>query len=58
MISGAREDFDIVYQEAVASGCVTIGAEGEGIADLIISGENGILVPPDDPVRMIERCLK
>ena len=44
----------------MASGCVTIGTEGEGIAVLIISGENGFLVPPDDPdaiVQTIEWCL-
>ena len=44
----------------MACGCVTIGTEGEGIADLIVSGENGFLVPPDDPdaiARTIEWCL-
>ena len=56
-----REGFGIVYLEAMASGCVTIGTEGEGIADLIVSGENGFLVPPDDPeaiVRVVEGCLR
>lgn len=55
-----HEGFGIVYLEAMASGCITIGTEGEGIADLIISGENGFLVPPDDPdaiVRTVEWCL-
>lgn len=55
-----REGFGIVYLEAMASGCITIGTEGEGIADLIVSGENGFLVPPDDPesiVRVMEWCL-
>lgn len=55
-----REGFGIVYLEAMASGCVTIGTEGEGIADLIVSGENGFLIPPDDPeaiVQTIEWCL-
>lgn len=44
-----REGFGIVYAEAMASGCITIGTEGEGVADVIRSGENGFLVPPDDP---------
>lgn len=55
------EGFGIVYLEAMASGCVTIGTEGEGIADLIVSGENGFLVPPDDPeaiVQAVEWCLE
>ena len=53
------EGFGIVYLEAMAAGCVTIGTEGEGIADLIVSGENGFLVPADDPAaiaRVIDAC--
>lgn len=55
------EGFGIVYLEAMASGCITIGTEGEGIADLIVSGKNGFLVPPDDPdaiVCTVEWCLE
>lgn len=43
------EGFGIVYLEAMASKCLTIGTIGEGIADIIVSGENGFLLPPDDP---------
>ena len=56
-----REGFGVVYIEAMAAGCVTIGTQGEGIADLIQDGQNGFLVPPDDPdaiVAVIESCLK
>lgn len=55
------EGFGVVYLEAMASGCVTIGTEGEGIADLIVHGQNGFLVPPDDTeaiVSVIEQCLQ
>lgn len=61
VLPSVREGFGIVYLEAMASGCVTIGTEGEGIADLIVSGENGFLVPPDDPdaiVQVVEWCLE
>lgn len=61
VLPSVREGFGIVYLEAMVSGCVTIGTEGEGIADLIVSGENGFLVPPDDPdaiVQVIEWCLE
>ena len=44
-----HEGFGIVYLEAMAAGCVVIGTEGEGIADIISHGENGFLVPADDP---------
>lgn len=55
-----REGFGIVYLEAMASGCITIGTEGEGIADLIKHGRNGFLVPAEDPAaiaKIIEWCL-
>ena len=47
--------------EAIASGCITIGTEGEGVADLIENGKNGVLVPPEDPkasVRAISWCIE
>ena len=61
VMPSVNEGFGIVYLEAMASGCVTIGTEGEGIADLIASGKNGFLVPPDSPeaiVSTIEWCLE
>lgn len=61
VMASVNEGFGLVYAEAMASGCVTIGTEGEGIADLIVSGENGFLVPPDDPeaiVNVISWCVE
>lgn len=60
VMPSVREGFGIVYLEAMASGCVTIGTQGEGIADLIENGHNGFLVPAEDPdaiVKVIESCL-
>lgn len=60
ILPSVREGFGIVYLEAMSCGCVTIGTEGEGIADLIVSGKNGFLTPPDNPeaiVRTVEWCL-
>ena len=54
------EGFGIVYLEAMANGCITIGTEGEGIADLIVHGKNGFLVPPDNTeaiVSVIDWCI-
>lgn len=42
------EGFGIVYIEAMAAGCVTIGSIDEGIADTIRDGENGFLVQAGD----------
>ena len=61
VMPSVNEGFGIVYLEAMASGCITIGTDGEGIADVIVSGKNGFLVPSDDPdaiVQIIEWCLK
>ena len=55
------EGFGIVYLEAMAAGCVTIGTEGEGIADLIRNGENGYLLPADNPQAIVQtvcRCME
>ena len=42
------EGYGIVYIEAMAAGCIAVGAENEGIADTITDGENGFLVPAAD----------
>ncbi len=39
------EGYGIVYIEAMAAGCIAVGAKDEGIADTITDGENGFLVP-------------
>lgn len=64
VMPSVREGFGIVYLEAMASGCITIGTQGEGIADLIESGKNGFLVPQDDAqavsaiVKIVSQCLQ
>lgn len=60
VMPSVNEGFGIVYLEAMACGCITIGTEGEGISDLIRSGENGFLVPADDPEAIaaaVQRCI-
>lgn len=61
VMPSVREGLPISYLEAMASGCITVGTAGEGISEIISSGENGFLVPPDDPeaiVRAVEWCLE
>ncbi len=61
VMPSVNEGFGIVYLEAMASGCITIGTEGEGIADLIVNGVNGFLVPPDNPeaiADVVEWCIQ
>lgn len=42
------ETFGLVYIEAMANGCLTIGARGEGIDGVIQHGENGFLCDHGD----------
>ena len=51
------EGYGIVYIEAMAAGCISVGAIGEGIEDTITDGENGFLVPAGD-VDAIERVMR
>ena len=53
----APEGFGIVYLEAMASGCLTLGAENEGGADIITSGETGFLLPVDNPEAIAAQIL-
>lgn len=51
------EGYGIVYIEAMAAGCIAVGAEGEGIEDTITDGENGFLVPAGD-IDATERVMR
>ena len=48
------ETFGIVYLEAMANACFTIGCLGEGIDGVINNGYNGALVPPRDVKALTE----
>ena len=51
------EGYGIVYIEAMAAGCIAVGAKGEGIEDTIVDGENGFLVPAGD-IDETERVMR
>ena len=44
----SREAFGLVYVEAMAKGCIIIGAEGQGIDGIVKHGENGFLCKARD----------
>ena len=55
------EGLGIVYLESMASGCVAIGTQGEGIDGVIVNGANGFLVPRGDVasiVDIVDRCFR
>lgn len=47
ILASTEETFGLVYLEAMARGCITIGTVGEGIDGVIKHGENGFLCKPD-----------
>jgi teichuronic acid biosynthesis glycosyltransferase TuaC len=56
-----QEGFGVVYLEAMAQGVPVIGVRGEGIEDVIIHGQNGLLVRPqnvEDLVQALDSLLR
>jgi glycosyltransferase involved in cell wall biosynthesis len=57
-LASVDEGFGLVYLEAMGCGTPVIGSEGEGIADIVIHGENGLLVPPRAPSAIAAALLR
>ena len=51
------EGYGVVYIEAMAAGCIAVGARDEGIGDTIQNGENGFLVKAGSSEET-ESCLR
>lgn len=47
ILPSVGETFGMVYLEAMASGCITVCTEGDGIDGIIKNGENGFTVKPN-----------
>ena len=57
VMASRPETFGLVYIEAMAQGCVTIGSKNEGIDGVIVDGENGFLVEPGS-VEALTECFE
>lgn len=57
VMASAPETFGLVYLEAMAAGCIVIGAKGWGIDGIINDGRNGFLVEPRS-IGELERRLR
>ena len=60
VLASHSETLGLVYLEAMASGCITVGTKGEGIDGVIENGVNGFLVTPDEAslVRTLHHILE
>lgn len=57
VLPSENETFGMVYLEAMASGCITVGLENEGIAGIIKNGENGFLCRLDNIKQTLETII-
>jgi glycosyltransferase involved in cell wall biosynthesis len=53
-----HENGPLAVIEAMAAGKPVIASRTGGLPELIVDGENGLLVPPDDPDRLREALLR
>lgn len=53
-----NETLGLVYFEAMANGCITIGSRGEGIDGIIEDGVNGFLVEPSNIEELTKVFMK
>jgi glycogen synthase len=51
------EGMPLVALEAAAAGRALVSTAVHGLADVVVDGETGVLVPPDDPVRLAEALV-
>ena len=57
-IGGKFEGFGLVFLEAGAAGLPAIGTRGSGVAEAIIDGDTGLLVPQNDAPALAEAILR
>lgn len=58
VLASHAEPLGVAYMEAMACGCPTIGTDAGGVPELIESGVDGLMVPPQDPKALAEAILK
>lgn len=57
VMPSVNETLGLVYMEAMASGCITIGTKGEGIDGIILDGINGFLLD-EISIESLEKMLE
>lgn len=55
----SREDaFPTVLLEAAAAGLPAVAADVGGVPEIVVAGETGVLVPPDDPAALARALIE
>ncbi len=54
VLPSVNETLGLVYLEAMAAGCITVGVKNEGIDGIIIDCKNGFLVEPENYTSLYE----
>ncbi|GIP53183.1 glycosyltransferase family 4 protein [Paenibacillus vini] len=58
VLPSRAEAFGSVFAEAALCSLALVGSEVGGIAEQIVDGSNGLLVPPEDPIRLADALEK
>jgi len=53
-LASLHEPLGVVYMEAMAMECPTVATNGGGVRELIESGNNGLLVDPENPMQLAD----
>jgi glycosyltransferase involved in cell wall biosynthesis len=53
-----NESFGLIFLEAMTYARPTIGCRAGGPMEIIVDGETGLLVPPQDPARLAEAIIR
>ena len=54
VLASWHEPLGVAYMEAMSCGVPTVGTNAGGVTELITDGQDGVLVPPKDPVALAE----
>ncbi len=58
VLPSRREGLGVAALEAMASGRPVVASRVGGLGEVVLDGETGILVPPEDPVRLAEALIR
>jgi glycosyltransferase involved in cell wall biosynthesis len=58
VVASRQEGLPVVLMEATSVGAAIVATSVGGIPQVIVDGENGLLVPPGDPGRLVDALAR